>query len=434
MQIYDSLSGEKINYEPPAKIKMYVCGPTVYDHAHLGHGRSAIVFDLVRRYFEFLGHEVEFVSNFTDIDDKMITRAAEQKISVAELAEKIIPEYQKDYALLGIKSPTKAPKATEFVEEMVELIKQLEEKGYTYEISDGVYFDVSKFAEYGKLSHQKLDELNAGARVDENKEKRNHQDFVLWKLKKEGEPAWPSPWGEGRPGWHIECSAMSQTLLGDNFDIHGGGLDLKFPHHECEVAQSEAVSGLPLARIWMHNGFITVNEEKMSKSLGNFFLLKDIFKKYHPRVVRFFLLSSHYRSPIEFSDQLLEQARNTLRSLDETYLRAEQTSEVDSSLIEKIKEKMNNDFDVAGALGILYEWINTKPSNAKSTLAKLNEFLQIFPVDFTISASQQKLIEERESARANRDFTKSDEIRKTIAEQEIEIEDSKGGYFARPRI
>lgn len=434
MQIYDSLSGEKINYEAPAKIKMYVCGPTVYDHAHLGHGRSAIVFDLVRRYFEFLGHEVEFVSNVTDIDDKMINRAAEQNISVAELAEKIIPEYQKDYALLGIKAPTKTPKATEFISEMVELIKQLEEKGYTYEISDGVYFDVSKFAEYGKLSHQKLDELNAGARVDENKEKRNHQDFVLWKLKKEGEPAWPSPWGEGRPGWHIECSAMSQTLLGETFDIHGGGLDLKFPHHECEVAQSEAVSGKPLAKIWMHNGFITVNEEKMSKSLGNFFLLKDIFNKYNPRVVRFFLLSSHYRSPIEFSDQLLDQARNTLRSLDETYLRSEETSEVDEALLTKIKEKMDNDFDVAGTLGILYEWINTKPTNVKSTLNKLNEFLQIFPVDFKLSSTQQSLIEERESARSNRDFAKSDEIRKTLAEQNIEIEDSKDGYFARPKI
>ncbi len=434
MQIYDSLSGEKINYDPPAKIKMYVCGPTVYDHAHLGHGRSAIVFDLVRRYFEFLGQQVEFVSNFTDIDDKMINRAAEQKITVAELAEKIIPEYEKDYALLGIKAPTKTPKATEYVSEMVKLINQLEEKGYTYQISDGVYFDVSKFAEYGKLSHQKLDELNAGARVDENKEKRNHQDFVLWKLKKEGEPAWPSPWGEGRPGWHIECSAMSQTLLGDTFDIHGGGLDLKFPHHECEVAQSEAVSGKPLAKIWMHNGFITVNEEKMSKSLGNFFLLKDIFKKYDPRVVRFFLLSSHYRSPIEFSDQLLDQARNTLRSLDETYLRSEQTSEIDEVILTKIKEKMDNDFDVAGTLGIIYEWINSKPAHLKSTLEKLNEFLQIFPVDFKLSPAQESLIEERESARANRDFAKSDEIRKTLSEQEVEIEDSKDGYLARPKI
>lgn len=434
MKIYDSLLGKKIEFKPEKKVKIYVCGPTVYDHAHLGHGRSAVVFDMIRRYLSFLGHELEFISNYTDIDDKMINRAAEQNISVKDLAEKIIPEYKNDYELLGILEPTKSPKATEFIHEMIELIKMLEIKGSTYQISDGIYFDIKSFPGYGKLSHQNLQELEAGARVEENKEKRNHQDFVLWKFKKEGEPFWPSPWGDGRPGWHIECSAMSQTLLGETFDIHGGGLDLKFPHHECELAQSEASTGKPLAKIWMHNGFITVNEEKMSKSLGNFFLLRDIFKKYHPRVVRFFLLSSHYRSPIEFSDTQLEQTRNTLRSLDEIYLRSEESTEINTEIIEKVKEKMDNDFDVAGSLGILYEWLNSKPENIKSTLRKLNDFLQIFPIDFKLNSTQEKLLKERETARANRDFTKSDEIRKTLAEQNIEIEDSKAGYFARPKI
>ncbi len=433
MKIYDSLRAKKVDFEAGKTIKMYVCGPTVYDHAHLGHGRSAVVFDLVRRYFEFLGHEVIFVSNITDIDDKMIKRANEEGITVDELANKIIPEYEKDYNELGIKAPTKKPRATEFIKEMIEIIKKLKEKGCTYQTSDGIYFDIKKFPEYGKLSHQNLDELNAGARVEENKEKHNHQDFVLWKFKKENEPFWPSPWGEGRPGWHIECSAMSGTLLGETFDIHGGGLDLKFPHHECEIAQSEAANEKPLANIWMHNGFITVNEEKMSKSLGNFFLLKDIFKKYHPRVVRFFLLSSHYRSPIEFSDQLLEQSRSSLKSLDEIYLK-NKDSGIDEELISKVKEKLDNDFDVAGVFGVIFEWLNSKPMKIGETLKKLNELLNIFPVDFKISEEQQILIEEREKARAEKNWSRSDEIRNQLAAEGVEIEDSKEGCFAKPRI
>lgn len=433
MKIYDSLRAKKVDFEAGKTIKMYVCGPTVYDHAHLGHGRSAVVFDLVRRHFEFLGHEVIFVSNITDIDDKMIKRANEEGITVEELANRIIPEYEKDYGELGIKAPSKKPRATEFIKEMIEIIKKLEAKGCIYETSDGIYFDIKKFPEYGKLSHQNLDELNAGARVEENKEKHNHQDFVLWKFKKENEPFWPSPWGEGRPGWHIECSAMSGTLLGETFDIHGGGLDLKFPHHECEIAQSEAANEKPLANIWMHNGFITVNEEKMSKSLGNFFLLKDIFKKYHPRVVRFFLLSSHYRSPIEFSDQLLEQSRSSLKSLDEIYLKNKDDG-IDDELITKVKEKMDNDFDVAGVFGVIFEWLNTKPTKIGGTLKKLNELLNIFPINFKISEEQQVLIEEREKARAEKNWSRSDEIRNQLAAEGVEIEDSKEGYLAKPRI
>lgn len=441
ISIYDSLRGEKVplNKKPGETVRMYVCGPTVYDSAHLGHGRSAVAFDLVRRFLEFQGYPVVFTFNITDIDDKMIDRANREGISVAELAERIISEYERDYRALGVQIPSHNPRATEYVSQMVTLIQRLEEKGHTYLLSDGVYFDVKTFPEYGKLSHQNLEELNAGARVEENKEKRNPQDFVLWKLKKEGEPSWLSPWGEGRPGWHIECSAMSSELLGEHFDIHGGGLDLKFPHHECEIAQSEAATGEPLAQIWMHNGYITVNEEKMSKSLGNFFTLQDIFKQYHPRVIRFFLLSTHYRSPIEYSTEMLEQARNTLKRLDEFYLRHldgtdEKKNEVDPAFLQAFSEKLQNDFDVAGALAVLYEWMDHADKNIQGTLERINLILQIFPVDFKLTKEQMQLLETRESARQNKDWQKSDEIRTEFAQEGIELEDSPTGTFAKPKI
>jgi len=436
IHIYDSLQSKKVPFDKKAgeKVTMYVCGPTVYDNAHLGHGRSAVAFDLIRRFLEFSGYEVEFTFNITDIDDKMIKRANEENISVAELAEKIIPEYAKDYAALGIKEPTHNPRATEYIEQMVALIQKLEEKGCIYTLDDGVYFDITTFPEYGKLSHQKLEELDMGARVAEKKEKRNPQDFALWKFAKEGEPSWPAPWGEGRPGWHIECSAMSQTLLGETLDIHGGGLDLKFPHHECEIAQSESASGKPLARYWMHNGYITINSEKMSKSLDNFFLLKEIFEKYHPRVVRFFLLSTHYRSPIEYNEELLEQARQTLKSLDEFYLRNTKNTGTDEKFLQKVTEKMSNDFDVAGTLALIFEWMNTNPENVLGTLEKLNGFLNIFPTDFTVSPEQEKLIAERETARTEKNWELSDKLRNQLLDQNIEIEDTPEGPFSKPRI
>lgn len=441
IHIYDSVQGKKVplGKEPGEKIGMYVCGPTVYDHAHLGHGRSAVAFDLIRRFLEFSGYKVDFAFNITDIEDKMITRAREEKITVAELAERIIPEYESDYAALGVKPPTFNPRATRFIGPMVALIQTLEKKGHTYTISDGVYYNVKTFPEYGKLSHQNLEELNTGARVEENKEKRNPQDFVLWKFKKEGEPFWPSPWGEGRPGWHIECSAMSRELLGETFDIHGGGLDLKFPHHECEIAQSEGATGKMFVRIWMHNGYITMNQEKMSKSLNNFFTLKDIFQKYHPRVVRFFLLSTHYRSPIEYSPEMLEQARNTLRCLDEFYLKHlddthEQNNEVDTEFLRSFSEKMQNDFDVAGALAVLFEWMDHAKEKIQGTLERIHLVLQIFPIGFTLSNVQKDLIKERETARKEKDWKRSDLIRDQLAEQRIELEDLKAGFFARPKI
>ncbi|MEK9160358.1 MAG: cysteine--tRNA ligase [Patescibacteria group bacterium] len=441
IHLYDSMKGEKVplNKEPGDTIKMYVCGPTVYDHAHLGHGRSAVAFDLVRRFLEFSGYNVVFTFNTTDIEDKMIDRAAKEGITVNELAEKIIPEYKADYGALGVKAPTHNPRATDYVEPMVKLVQTLEAKGHTYTLSDGVYFDVTTFKDYGKLSHQNLDELNAGARMEERTDKRNHQDFVLWKLKKEGEPFWPSPWGDGRPGWHIECSAMSSELLGETFDIHGGGLDLKFPHHECEIAQSEAATGKPFANIWMHNGYITVDAEKMSKSLGNFFTLKEIFKTYDPRVVRFFLLGTHYRSPIEYSIEMLEQARSSLKRLDEFYLRhldgtSESKNEVDSEFLRDFSEKLQNDFDVAGALGVLFEWMNTATANVQGTLERINLVLQTFPIDFSLTDEQKSLLAARDEARASKNWAKSDELRDQLTTQGIDVEDSAEGTFAKPRI
>lgn len=436
IQLYDSMKGKKVpfNKEPGETISMYVCGPTVYDLGHLGHGRSAVAFDLIRRTFEFFGYPVTLAYNTTDIDDKMINRAKEEGISVAELAARILPEYKKDYAALGVMEPTYRPNATDHINEMIEIIQKLEEKGHTYVLADGVYFDIKTFPEYGKLSHQKLEELEAGARIEERRDKRNHQDFVLWKFKKEGEPFWPSPWGDGRPGWHIECSAMSATLLGETFDIHGGGLDLKFPHHECEIAQSEAANGVTFARYWMHNGFVTVDQEKMSKSLGNFFTLQDIFKKVHPRVVRFFVLSTHYRSPIEFSDELLEQARATLKGLDEFYLRNQDKLGTDEGLIRKIKEKMANDFDVAGALAELFKWISSQPEAVAGTLKELNKLFMIFPENFSPTEEQMKLVDERKKAREEKNWTRADEIRDALANQGLEVEDGKEESFVRPKI
>lgn len=447
IQLYDSLKGKKVplNKKPGETIKMYVCGPTVYDFAHLGHGRSAVAFDIIRRFLEFGGYKVEFAFNITDIEDKMIIRAEKEGIQVSELARKIIPEYKADYSALKIKEPTFNPHATEFIKEMIELIKVLEEKGHTYILEDGVYYDIKTFPQYGKLSHQKLEELEAGARIEERKDKRNHQDFVLWKFKKEGEPFWGSPWGDGRPGWHIECSAMSKTLLGESFDIHGGGLDLKFPHHECEIAQSEGASGKPLANIWMHNGYITINQEKMSKSLNNFFTLKEIFEKYNPRVVRFFLLSTHYRSPIEYSLEALEQAKNTLRGLDEFYLThkdldLKKDQPIDKKMIAEFSEKLSNDIDISGGMAVIFEWISSMQKETankisiEATLNKLDEVLQILPTQFKLTNEQVELIKKRKEARELKDWTRSDQMRDALSAQGIEIKDNKIDSIALPML
>jgi len=456
MKIYDSRLKKKVDFEPirEGEVSMYVCGPTVYDKAHLGHGRSAVSFDVVRKYFEYKGYKVTFVSNYTDIDDKMINRANEEGISVKELSDKVIPIYERDYDLLGIAKPTVQPKATDHIEEIIELIKDLEKNGYTYILDDGVYYDVSKFKRYGELSGQSLDELKMGARIDVNDKKVNPYDFVLWKFKKEGEPSWKSPWGEGRPGWHIECSAMTWKHLGKKFDIHGGGLDLKFPHHECEVAQSWGAFGeKEFAQHWMHNGFIQVNNEKMSKSLGNFFTLEDIFKVYDPQVVRFMFLQTHYGNPINFSDQLLDQAKNALKRLQN--FKSEIVAEVAidglmdvsgemKDLLAKttadFESFMDDDFNTSGVFGVISDLRDSvKGWKGKLTTGELFEIEKllvkfdsvlgvIFPKkDEFIGENIEKLITEREEARKNKNFKRSDEIRSELLEKGIVLEDTAHG-------
>ncbi|MFH1534147.1 MAG: cysteine--tRNA ligase [Nitrospirota bacterium] len=458
MQIYDTKSKKKEEFVPliDGKVSMYVCGPTVYDVAHLGHGRSAVAFDVIRKYFEYRGFDVKFVSNYTDIDDKMIKRAKADGISVSELADKIIPEYEKDYAALGVARADVQPRATENIDAVLEIIGKLDEGGYIYVIDgDGVYFDVTKFSEYGELSGQNLEDLRMGARVEVNEAKRNPYDFALWKFKKEGEPAWESPWGEGRPGWHIECSAMSYKHLGREFDIHGGGLDLLFPHHECEVAQSVCALGEgAFAKYWIHNGFINVDNEKMSKSLGNFSTLKEIFERYDPQVVRFMFLQTHYRNPINFSDELLEQAKAALVTLHGFVKKLENyksTSNEDPLQIEfedLAGESMDDDFNTSGAFGTIFvavksvnQALEDKMINLDSAfiLEQLKRLDKVFGVIFptkketkaTIDEDIEKLIKEREEARKNKDFEASDRIRDELRERGIELEDTAEGTVWR---
>lgn len=452
MKVYNTLSGKKERFHPmhDGKVGMYLCGPTVYDYGHLGHGRSAVSFDIIRRYLLYKGFDVTFVTNYTDIDDKMINRAEMMKITVPELAEKIIPEYQEDYGALGVMRGDIEPKATDHVNEMIEIIAGLEEKGHIYTISDGVYFDVKTFTAYGKLSKQKMEELRSGVRKELNPEKRNHQDFVLWKFSKPDEPSWDSPWGAGRPGWHIECSAMSRKYLGDSFDIHGGGADLTFPHHECELAQSEAFSGQQFVKYWLHNGFIRVNEEKMSKSLGNFFTLRDIFKSYDPQAVRYLFLQTHYRSPIDFSDDLLQQAANSLMRVQD-FMRRLKRYEGDGSIdaldfLETIRSRfeiaMDDDFETPVALAVCFDLIrdvNTMIDQqslsaegkdaALALIARFDRVLGIFEPTTHVELGDdiQALIEERNRAREEKNWARSDEIRDELLEKGIQLEDGPDG-------
>lgn len=457
IKIYDTLTAKKVDFVPleEGKVGIYVCGPTVYDSAHLGHGRSAVSFDVIRRYFIYRGYEVKYVSNYTDIDDKMINRANQEGISVKELSDKVIPIYAKDYGALGVMVPDVQPLATDHVPEMIELIQGLEKQGFTYVLDDGVYYEVAKFKEYGKLSKQKLEDLRVGSRVEVKDGKKSPYDFVLWKFKKEGEPSWSSPWGEGRPGWHIECSAMTWKHLGEKFDIHGGGLDLTFPHHECEIAQSEPVFGKgSFSKYWMHNGFINVDNEKMSKSLGNFFTLKEIFEKYDPKVVRFMFLQTHYRNPVNFSNVLLDQAKAGLSRLHDfvrnlnALLDAAEDGVVSANLAAAInvarsrfEAVMDDDFDTSGALGAVYEFVkevNVMMNNStlnKIELAAVLNFLQlvdkvlgvIFVEEATIDSDVEKLIEKRNLARKNKDFKASDAIRDELLERGIVLEDKPQG-------
>lgn len=457
IKIYDTLRAKKVVFESlrDNEVGIYVCGPTVYDGAHLGHGRSAVSFDVIRRYFLYKGFKVKYVSNYTDIDDKMIDRAKKDGITVEELSKRVIPIYAKDYGELGVLTPDVQPKATDHIPEMIEMIQKLEKSGFTYVLDDGVYYDVKKFKEYGKLSKQNLEDLRMGARVQVKDDKVNPYDFVLWKFKKEGEPFWPSPWGDGRPGWHIECSAMTWKHLGERFDIHGGGLDLTFPHHECEIAQSEPVFGSgSFAKYWMHNGFINVDNEKMSKSLGNFFTLKEIFEKYDPKVVRFMFLQTHYRNPVNFSNVLLDQAKAGLARLHD-FVRTINNSvdlakeDVVSKNLEaavkvaqnEFEASMDDDFDTSGALGAVFEFVKevnvmmSKIKLSKQDLAYALDFLSlvdkvlgiIFVEEKKLDDEVQLLIKEREEARKSRNFKRSDEIRDELLKKGIVLEDTPQG-------
>ncbi len=458
MKLYNSLSRSKEEFIPieANKVKMYNCGPTVYNYFHIGNGRNFIIFDTLRKYLTYRGYEVTFVQNFTDIDDKMINKANEEGITIKELADRYIKEYFSDAGKLGVKHADFHPKATENIGPIIKLVKTLQEKGYAYEINGDVYFDTKAYKPYGKLSKHNFDDLESGSRVELDKRKKNPSDFALWKSKKENEPFWNSPWGQGRPGWHIECSAMAMKHLGETIDIHSGGQDLLFPHHENEIAQSEAATGKPFANYWLHNGFINIDNQKMSKSLGNFFTVKDIIKKFDYEVLRFFILSSHYRSPINFSDKLLDSAKNGLDRQYEclknlTYIKS--TSKVSDStedeleLLTFINETenqfilhMDDDFNTADGIASMFDLVKkvnlTNISSIKTAnlaimmLKKLGDILGILQRDIELSIPDDviALANQRVLARKNKDYKKSDELRDLLLEKGYTIEDTKDSY------
>ena len=483
LRIFNTMTGKKEDFHPlqEKKVGMYACGVTVYDLCHVGHARSAIVFDMINRYFQYKGYEVTFVRNFTDIDDKIIKRANEEKVDWKIIAEKYIGEFNIDMGGLGLGKPSFEPRATEHIPGMIQLISILMDKGYAYQRDGNIFFSIEKFKDYGKLSRRNLEELQAGARVEVDEKKDNPLDFALWKASKPGEPFWNSPWGNGRPGWHIECSVMSQKYLGETFDIHGGGKDLTFPHHENEIAQSEAATGKTFARHWIHNGFVNINKEKMSKSLGNFLTIKEILKDRHPEVLRLFFLSHHYRSPVDYSEDSLEDAKTgldrfyvTLHAIQEELKKplVPQKKKIDMAVVENchqtvktfqshFEEAMDDDFNTAHALGYFYD-LQTD-LNSLLTLSKgqpdekivliLKEGLEhftargwvfgLFTEDPGTYISRQKKegliklnlseediikrIEERNTARKEKDWKKADEIRQDLLSKGIVLEDTPTG-------
>ncbi len=459
MRLFNTLTRKKEEFKTinPGEVMMYSCGPTVYNYFHIGNARPFIIFDTLRRYLAYRGYNVKFVQNFTDIDDKMINKANEEGITVKELADKYIEEYFKDAKGLGIEEATFHPRATENIDAIIDIVKKLEEKGYAYCVDGDVYFSTKKFSTYGKLSHQASEDLEAGARISVDERKENPMDFALWKAQKPGEPAWDSPWGKGRPGWHIECSAMAMKYLGETIDIHSGGQDLVFPHHENEAAQSEAATGKPFANYWVHNGFINVDGSKMSKSEGNFFTVRDIAQKYDYDVIRFFMLSAHYRSPINFSQDLIEQAKNGLERIftcfsNMEYLKeyAESTgiSENEKALsqnLEAIKNSfvgaMDDDLNTADALAAIFDAVRelntallgSKPSKeiidfGYSLLLDMCGVLGISPKkEESLDQKVQELIDKRQKARAAKDWKTSDEIRDTLKAMGIVLEDTPQG-------
>lgn len=455
MQIYNTMTRKKETFIPlqPGKVSMYVCGPTVYDYIHIGNARPLIVFDTFRRYMEYRGYTVTYVQNFTDIDDKLINRANKENTTVPALAERFIDEYFTDADALGIKRSTVNPRATEHIDEIIKLVCQLIEKGHAYPTENGdVYFAVRSYPGYGKLKGQDLDEMENGVRIDPSDIKHDPLDFALWKGAKPGEPSWPSPWGPGRPGWHIECSAMSMSILGPTFDIHGGGMDLVFPHHENEIAQSEAATGKPFARYWMHNGYINIDNQKMSKSLGNFKSVRDITSQYDPEAIRLFMLGANYRNPLNFSRDLLEQAVTSLERLRTAKSRLAETrrdasckvKDLDNTLKQfqdRFNDAMDDDLNTADALGVLFDFarfVNIFASDAQSETdiqAVQTSYQMLASVLGLLQKDQSEafphealnLLAERTEARKAKDWKRADAIRDELKAMGFSVEDSAQG-------
>lgn len=459
MKIYNSLTRKKEEFVPlePGKVSMYVCGPTVYNYFHIGNGRTFIVFDTIRRYMEYRGYEVNFVQNFTDIDDKMINKANEENTTVKEIGDKYICEYYKDADGLNIKRATTNPRATEYISEIIEFVSGLIEKGYAYEVNGDVYFRTKKFEGYGQLIGQNLDDLQAGARINVDERKEDPMDFAIWKAQKPGEPAWECPWGLGRPGWHIECSCMAKNLLGDTIDIHAGGMDLSFPHHENEIAQSEALTGKKFAKYWMHAAFLNVNNQKMSKSLNNFLTARDALKQYDADVIRFLMLSGHYRIQLNFSSDLLESAKasverlyNAIGNLENliSEVKNEKMTDEEVKYLESLGsyrqryiEKMDDDFNTADAISVLFDLIRDINSNiginsSKELCEKALELIRELGLPLGIlqkttkgnlEAEIEALIAERQQARKDRNFALADKIRDELKARGIELLDTPQG-------
>jgi cysteinyl-tRNA synthetase len=457
IKIYNTLTRNKEEFIPleEGKVKMYVCGPTVYNYIHIGNARPAIVFDTVRRYLEFRGYDVRYISNFTDVDDKLIKAANELGEDVPTIAQRFINAYFEDVHALGCKKADAHPRVTETMDLIIEFIGALIEKGFAYESGGDVYYRTREFEGYGKLSHQSIEELKVGARIQVGEKKKDALDFVLWKTAKEGEISWDSPWGKGRPGWHIECSAMAREYLGDTIDIHAGGQDLAFPHHENEIAQSEALTGKTFARYWMHNGYINIDNEKMSKSLGNFVTVHDIIKQHDPQVLRFFMLSVHYRNPINYSEELLENTKAAFERLKTSYQNLKHRMDASAELTDNNQEwldkiaalrsqfikEMDDDFNTANGVSVLFDlsklsnlYLMEKNTSGEVIQSFINEFEALFGVlglslkdEELLDEEIEALIEKRTQARKERNFQLADEIRDQLKEMNIIIEDTPQG-------
>ncbi|BFH71080.1 cysteine--tRNA ligase [Paenibacillus dendritiformis] len=464
LQIYNTMTRRKETFVPvnPDKVNMYVCGPTVYDYIHIGNARPQIVFDVVRRYLEQIGYEVNYVVNFTDVDDRLIRKSMETGDPVPVIAERFIQAFYEDIDGLGVRRATHNPRVLDHIGEIIAFIANLVEEGYAYESGKDVYFRTNRFQEYGKLSHQNLEELQHGIRVEVDERKENPEDFVLWKAAKLGEISWPSPWGEGRPGWHIECSAMARKFLGDTLDIHGGGQDLQFPHHECEVAQSESLTGKPLANIWMHNGYIHINNEKMSKSLGNGVIVKELRARYKMEAIRYFILATHYRNPLNFSEEAMMQAEksvgrivNAVQNLRHLLKSAEDTAEREpdealqqklAGILDTFDAKMQDDFNTADAITAMFDWVNLANSTMQQgsederrtanlqalldALEAMNNVLGLVPEqeeEELLDEEIDRLIQERAEARQAKNWARADEIRDMLTAQGIILEDTPQG-------